>query len=287
MRGYSDEEAAWLAENWPRVSNRALAAAFSERFGREVTVEAMRSYGGNRGLRKLPGTQRTFWTGERAEWLRFFAPGHTEPEISAEHERLFGEPLTDHQIAHGKKLLGVKSGTHGGRFEKGNVPANKGKSWDDFMTPEAQKRCRAVQFKPGNMPQNARPIGTEREDKDGYVWVKVRPRKANPRSAHDNWEPKHRMAWERAMGRKVPEGCMVVFADHDMGNFDPGNLVLMTMAEHQVITRRRMDYWDAPSCLLAIASADLLMKANGKVSDDGRARETLPMDGRTPWEGRP
>ena len=59
------------------------------------------------------------WTPERIAWFVKYVPGHSEREISAEHERLFGFPLTESQIGNAKTRFHVRSGTFGGRFEKG------------------------------------------------------------------------------------------------------------------------------------------------------------------------
>ena len=200
---------------------------------------------------------RLRWTPERDAWFAAFVPGHTEREISAEHERVFGVSLTEGQIANSKTRLGVRSGTAGGRFEKGHAPMNKGRTWDKFMPPESQKRCRATQFKRGGIPHNGRqPIGTERVDKDGYVWVKTAMRKTDPKSAHDNWVPKHRLVYEQAHG-PIPEGCMVVFLDGDRENFDPENLAIETKSEHAVIARHGIEFHDAETHAIARAVARL------------------------------
>lgn len=67
------------------------------------------------------------------------------------------------------------------------------------------------------------PVGTERVGKDGYIVVKVREHPAVPMSK-DNWEQKHRYIYAQVHG-EVPKGCVVMFADGDMRNFDPENLV--------------------------------------------------------------
>ena len=102
------------------------------------------------------------WTAERVAWFVKYVPGHSEREISAEHERLFGVPLSESQIGNAKSRFHVKSGTHGGRFVKGQKSWNKGRHWSDFMPPESQERSRATCFKRGNLPHNAlrNPIGT-------------------------------------------------------------------------------------------------------------------------------
>ena len=165
-------------------------------------------------------------------------------------------------MKNGKRLLGVKSGTVGGRFEKGHVPWNAGRPMDEWASPEQIERFMEHSFKEGELTgRDARkPIGSETVDADGYVWVKV--------------------AWRK---KEIPPRCMVVFADHDKGNFDPDNLVLMTMAEHQVVARKGIGYSSTPELMLAIASARLLMKATGMERDDGVERATLPMEGRTTW----
>lgn len=67
------------------------------------------------------------------------------------------------------------------------------------------------------------PVGTERVGKDGYIMVKVRDRPSVPMSK-DNWVQKQRHVYAQAHG-EVPGGCVVMFADGDKRNFDPGNLV--------------------------------------------------------------
>lgn len=40
---YTPEQNAWIAERFPTMTNRELAAAFEEEFGEAVTVSAMNS----------------------------------------------------------------------------------------------------------------------------------------------------------------------------------------------------------------------------------------------------
>ena len=198
------------------------------------------------------------WTPERREWFRAFVPGHSESEISAEHEHVFGTPLSNAQIGNAKTKLGVRSGTVGGRFEKGGTSFNKGKKWADFMTPEGQEASRRTCFKKGNMPHNAldKPVGTERVDsKDGYIYVKVAERPSR-QDCNDNWRPKHHLAWEAEHG-PVPPSTMIVFADRDKRNFDPSNLVAVPRDLWSTIQRRGMEYWDAESLGVCIGIARL------------------------------
>ena len=262
--GWTPEEEAWLREVYPDHHNAEIAEMHSEAFPDlpERTAKAVNSRAKVLRLRKADGFQRnppTFWTPGKVEWFRSFVPGHHEAEISAEHERLYGTPLTDSQIGNAKVRFGVKSGTDGGRFRRGMEPANKGRTWDEMgISPEAQARSRATCFKKGNMPHNGhQPIGTERVNAgDGYVYVKVAERKTDPRSAHDNWRPKHHIAYERAHG-PIPDGCNVVFADHDKRNFDPGNLVAVPRDLWGVMSRKGMQYADRESLETCMAIARL------------------------------
>ena len=207
------------------------------------------------------------WTPERIAWFTEYVPGHSEREISAEHERVFGVPLTEPQIGNAKTRFHVKSGTHGGRFVKGQTSWNKGRRWSDFMPPESQERSRATCFKRGNLPHNAlrNPIGTEHVDsKDGYVWVKIAEHKTDSRSAHDNWRQKHHLVWERANGRPVPPHTMIVFADRDKRNFDPANIVAVPRDLWGVISRQHLAYHDAESLRTCMSVARLQREMNAK-----------------------
>ena len=203
-------------------------------------------------------TKRTLWTPDREAWLRGFTPGHTERETIEEFEHEFGIRLTRTQLKNGKAKLGLRSGTVGGRFEKGHVPANKGKKWDEFMPPESQERCRGTQYKPGNVPHNAldKPVGYERMAKDGYIQVKVKDERQE--KANDNFRFKHHVVWEEANGKPVPPGTMIVFADHDKLNFDPGNLVAVPRGIWATIQRCGLEYSDRETLEVAVNIAKLV-----------------------------
>lgn len=229
-RRYTPEQHAWIREHYAGLSNAELAAAFSERFGIDLTPSCLHAYGSNHGLRKGPGVReralRTY-TDEENEWLRGFIPGHTETEIVDAFEERFGRRLEVYMVANRKVALGVRSGTHGGRFEPGSVPFNKGMRWEDFGTPEGHERSRATCFKRGELngiaAERKRPLLDIREGKDGYLQIKVAPRDA--RYPMRNWIGYAQFVWMQANGREWPKGHRAVFADHDNRNFDPGNIV--------------------------------------------------------------
>lgn len=262
---YTPEQLAWLDAHYPKMPNRALAEEFNEHFGECVSVTAMGSYGSNHRLHKAPGVRgmaNRVYTDEQLDFLRRFIPGHSERQIIKAFAERFGVTLTTAKVGNLKAKLGVKSGTIGGRFEKGNRPANKGKKWRDFMSPEGQARSRATTFKKGQRPRNAyRKLLDEKTDKFGQ-WVFVRPR--NRRFPADDWVSKQRFVWMQANGRDWPDGCRAVFADHDRENFDPENIVPVPNDLYAIVTGgvhgRALPYHDRQSLEVAMTHARLMRK---------------------------
>lgn len=265
---WTPDEEAWLREVYPDHSNAEIARMHAERFPDRPkrTPKAINSRAKVYRLHKSESFVRnppTVWTPERCEWFRSFVPGHTESEISAEHERVFGTPLTEGQIGNAKTNLGVRSGTHGGQFQKGHEPFNKGRKWTEYGTPEGHERSRATQFRKGELSgiakERVRPVGYERVDaEDGYTWVKVKdtPQAQVPGSFNDNFRLKHHVAYEQAYG-PIPEGCNVVFADHDKRNLDPSNLVAVPRGIWAVMRHRGLEYHDRETLLACMAVAAL------------------------------
>ena len=270
------EEEAWLRHVYPTRHNATLSEMHAERFPDcpRRGPKAISSRAKVLKLHKADGFQRNpprMWPPEKAEWFRSFVPGHTESEISAEHERLYGTTLSESQIGNAKTKFGVKSGTCGGRFEKGQAAWNKGKKQSEFMSPEAIERTKATRFQKGQVSgiakERMKPVGYERVDaKDGYVWVKVKdtPQAQVPGSFNDNFRLKHHVVWEEANGTPVPPHTMIVFADRDKRNFDPDNLVAVPRSLWSVISRQGWAYRDRESLDACVALAQLSRKVYEK-----------------------
>jgi hypothetical protein len=111
-----------------------------------------------------------------------------------------------------------------GRLQKGNVPFNKGRKWKDYMSKGSIKNCRKTTFKKGTVPPNHKPVGSERVEKDGYVYIKVR-------EGIGGFTLKHRHIYEQHYG-PIPKGYNVEFKDRDRANFSLENLVLRTRSEN-------------------------------------------------------
>ena len=103
-----------------------------------------------------------------------------------------------------------------GCFDKGHVPANKGKSMP-FNANSARTR-----FKKGNRSgranENYKPIGTERLSKEGYLERKIH----DGLPLQSRWRAVHLINWEAANG-PVPDGHCLKCLDGDKANVDPVN----------------------------------------------------------------
>lgn len=160
-------------------------------------------------------------TKEEKDFFTEYVPGHTYKEIQAGFCKRFNRPITLNQVIGYIKRNGLNTGTDG-RFKKGQTAHNKGiKGW------YAQGMERNW-FKKGNIPQNYKPVGSERISKDGYIEIKVK----DP----NKWQLKHRYIWEKENG-KIPKGMLLIFKDNNKLNIDLDNLMLISKAENAVINR--------------------------------------------------
>ena len=111
-------------------------------------------------------------------------------------------------------------------FKQGHVPENKGKQQADFMTHEAIERTKQTRFKPGQKVWNAKPIGYERVNVDGYIEVKV--------EEPNVFRAKNRIVWEEHFG-PIPEGHNVQFSNNIRTDCRPENLYLISRRD-QLLT---------------------------------------------------
>lgn len=123
--------------------------------------------------------------------------------------------------------LRALSPNHGGRrtwFKPGHTPHSKGRKQVDYCTAEAIARSSATRFKPGNVPPNYRPIGSERINRDGYREVKIQ-------DGLRGWVVKHRYLWEQERG-PIPKDMVLIFKDGNKLNCELSNLELITKRDN-------------------------------------------------------
>ena len=112
-----------------------------------------------------------------------------------------------------------------GMFKKGYTPWNKGVT--GYMG------ANKTSFKKGNVPANAKPVGSislRNNYKKGekYYYIKVKE--------PNKWEQLHSYIWEKAHG-KVPKGSVVIFKDDNTLNTDLSNLHLIKRSELLILNR--------------------------------------------------
>lgn len=108
-------------------------------------------------------------------------------------------------------------------FRKGDNSFNKGKKWDEFMSPDGQKNSIKTTFKKGSKPMNHKPVGSQRiENRDGYLLVKT--------EEPNVWKLKHRLVWEQHNG-KIPRGFNVQFLNKDRSDCRIENLYLISRSD--------------------------------------------------------
>lgn len=155
------------------------------------------------------------------------------------------------------KALCTRKGWKTGRtgcFEKGAVPANKGRKMP-FNAASA-----ATRFKKGNRTGRAnhvyKPIGSERYSKEGYIERKIH----DGMPLQSRWRGVHRIRWEEKNG-PVPDGHVLKCLDGDRQNTDPSNWLAVPRAMLPRLSGRwAMAYDSAPAelkpVLLTIAELD-------------------------------
>ena len=104
------------------------------------------------------------------EYIRDFLiknnAGKSLVEITELLNSTFGTDYTPAGIKGLRARMHLVSGLTG-HFEKGHIPANKGKK--GYCSPGSEKGW----FKNGQMPHNHVPVGTEAMTTDGYLKIKV------------------------------------------------------------------------------------------------------------------
>lgn len=175
---------------------------------------------------------RQFWTAEQIDTLRARYPHEKTAKLAAELGVSIGRVYAKAAELSLKKTpeyyaspdaCRLRRGDNIGaafHFQKGHVPANKGKK--GFNHPGMQ----ATQFKKGQRPHTWQPIGSERHSKEGYLQRKVTDTGYPPR----DWVGAHILLWREHHG-EIPAGHKVVFKDRNKQNITIQNLELLSNAE--------------------------------------------------------
>lgn len=255
---YTEEMKKYIANNCKGKTILDLQIEFNNRFNTNITYKAMKSYLSGHKL-KVGRTNEKHrkYKEEHIEFVKNNVKGITLKELTNRFNKEFNMNVSESAIANIKNKNNLQSGIVGGQFEKGQTSWNKGKK----MSSHQYEKCAATMFKKGNIPANARAIGSERIDKNGYILIKIQDGHKN-----ENWIRKHRYLYEQKYG-KVPKGYKVIFADGDNRNFDFDNLIIVSDAEELIMNRNNLFKEDTKLTKAGVAVAKLLDKVNKRKKD--------------------
>lgn len=241
----TDEQFEFFKAYTPGHSAVEIAEAMNTEFGLALTAEQIQNAKVRFKVRsgtKYRGKTRLF-TPEQEKFFYEHNKGTLAEDLVRMMNDEFGTSFTVKQIRAFRKNHHASSGLvmqfgHGQKMyhpKKGECAPGCEKSW----------------FKKGHMPHNWKPVGSERVNSDGYIEVKV----AEPRT----WAFKHKLVYEEHFG-PIPEGCVIRFLDGNRQNCSPDNLVLLTKAEHAVLTRKGLATEDPELTRAGVNVVKLSMK---------------------------
>lgn len=190
------------------------------------------------------------WNDEEKEYLKEITPGHHYIEIQKMIDEKFDLKLNLNQIKGAISRYKFNTGFTG-KFNKGNIPFNKGIKGTEYLSKESLKGMKKTQFKLGQSPVNWRPVGSERITVDGYTEVKtLEPNK---------WRLKHQVVWEKYNGL-IPKKHVVIFADGDKSNFNIKNLILISRSKLLIMNKNKLIYNNAELTKMGIVIASIQEK---------------------------
>lgn len=197
-----------------------------------------------------------YWTEEEKQFLKENIKGRMVAELIVMFIEKFGIELRPKQISSMIKKMGLTSGVNT-KFKKGMPAHNKGKA----MEIDIYSKCAPTMFKPGSIPKNTDPIGTEKMSADGYIYVKVNNVPKSKKTV--NWKQKHKIVWEKEYG-SIPKGHKLIFLDGNRENIVLENLALVSDNELLIMNKRKLIYDDKDLTKVGVNIAKLIDTANKK-----------------------
>ncbi|AUJ23138.1 HNH endonuclease [Virgibacillus dokdonensis] len=190
------------------------------------------------------------FTHEQEMFIRENVKGLGNQELADLVNKTFDLSITRKQMKNWKRNHNLSSGLTG-RFEKGNVPVNKGTK--GLYNVGGNK----TSFKKGQKAHNYKPVGSERIDRDGYVLIKV----SDDGPWQKRWRHKHKILWEKANGPVSP-GHKLLFADQNKQNIKLDNLILVTEKQMATLNKKGLIKNDADLTKTGILLADIYQKVS-------------------------
>lgn len=163
------------------------------------------------------------------------------------------------------------------RFKKGHTPANKGlrsPGWAPGRMSETQFKKGARQ---GAAAENWRPIGTIRQDPEGYLRIKVREGRKGEAYGFGNteiWPLLNRYNWVQNNG-PIPPGHTVVFKDGNRAHCEIENLELISRAE--LMKRNTIHNYppDLKSAIMMLGAVKRKLRENAEKNNDRSSQPSV------------
>jgi hypothetical protein len=222
-RRRTPEEAAWIVAAQPTMTVADCRSQFTEQFGWCPSPAAWSVWNQHHGVvpRRVgrPNNKRVErrvrWSEEPEmdSWMDENDKGQSSALLSDMFRARFGFGLTQTQITMWRQAHG-----------------------------------RQTKRQLGNGENKLKPTGTVSKSKNGYLKYKLKERPDVPGSK-DNWHFIQRDIYTVWYG-EIPDGCDVMFADGDMRNFDPYNLVAVPRRFQAQL--KQLDYTDRDSLIAAM-----------------------------------
>lgn len=201
----TDEQDAWLVANCDNEPGKVSVEKLNAHFG--TSYKYCQVLAAKKRLNLSSNGGKPF-TKEQEDWIAARCRGTPFKDMALRVNKQFGLSVTEQQVKALYARRKWKNG-NGGRFEKGHKPWNTGMKGLTIAGSEVGR------FQFGHRPKNARPVGSERVSRDGYVEIKI----AEP----NKWAHKHRYLYEQAHG-PVGSSHAVIFLDGDKQNMSLENL---------------------------------------------------------------
>lgn len=201
---------------------------------------------------------RHIYSKEEIRFLKQNVKGISNKELTEKFNRKFNCNVSENAIGNRKTKYNLKNGLIGSRFDKGHIPLNKGKKWDEYVSKQGQENSRKTTFKKGNIPINYKSIGSERITVDGYIEIKTKE--------PNKWSLKHRIIYENKNG-KIPKGYALIFADGNKQNINLENLILVSRSELLILNRNKLIKKESDLTNTGVIIAKVIDKVNKRKKD--------------------
>lgn len=215
------EQLSWLRKNVPGHYRRETFKAFNKAFNTSFTFTQLKNFCGKHCIKTGPlkhiFNTGLFYTEEKIDWLRAFVPGHHYKEITEEFNKAFLCNKSIRAVSSVCKSHGIQTGFDG-RYQKGNIPLNKGKKG-------CPAGCEKTQFKKGNIPPNIAEKYSIIKSTDGFWKIKI--------GNVNEWEMLSHFLWRCNYPDDLidPKTERIIYIDGNAENCNLQNLVKVTTYE--------------------------------------------------------